>query len=327
MVTMQSWMFLSSFEKLRGTIMKNQTITTLMHMENMVLGIAFGTAVSVLKNEHIAGYKGTYNHIKLEDIEDGEPKDFPVKGNRFAQVSSDNFEKIPGAPVAYWVSEKMMEAFEKGVLLGTVADARQGLATADNNRFLREWYEIDADKIMFHAKSCEEAKESGKKWFPYNKGGEFRKWYGNNDFVVNWENDGYEIKHFADEKGKIRSYTRNPQYYFRECLSWSLVSSSVAAFRYKPNGNIFDVAGMSCFSDENLLYLLSLCNTKIAMEILSIIAPTINYQCGDIANIPVIDSVANRELIEEKTKENINVSTTDWDSFETSWDFKKHPLI
>ena len=221
----------------------------------------------------------------------------------------------------------MMEAFEKGVLLGTVADARQGLATADNNRFLREWYEIDVDKIMFHAKSCEEAKESGKKWFPYNKGGEFRKWYGNNDFVVNWENDGYEIKHFADEKGKIRSYTRNPQYYFRECLSWSLVSSSVAAFRYKPNGNIFDVAGMSCFSDENLLYLLSLCNTKIAMEILSIIAPTINYQCGDIANIPVIDSVANRELIEEKTKENINVSTTDWDSFETSWDFKKHPLI
>ena len=327
MVTMQSWMFLSSFEKLRGTIMKNQTITTLMHMENMVLGIAFGTAVSVLKNEHIAGYKGTYNHIKLEDIEDGEPKDFPIKGNRFAQVSSDNFEKIPGAPVAYWVSEKMMEAFEKGVLLGTVADARQGLATADNNRFLREWYEIDVDRIMFHAKSCEEAKESGKKWFPYNKGGEFRKWYGNNDFVVNWENDGYEIKHFADEKGKIRSYTRNPQYYFRECLSWSLVSSSVAAFRYKPNGNIFDVAGMSCFSDENLLYLLSLCNTNIAMEILSIIAPTINYQCGDIANIPVIDSVANREFIEEKTKENIDVSKTDWDSFETSWDFKKHPLI
>ena len=169
MVTMQSWMFLSSFEKLRGTIMKNQTITTLMHMENMVLGIAFGTAVSVLKNEHIAGYKGTYNHIKLEDIEDGEPKDFPVKGNRFAQVSSDNFEKIPGAPVAYWVSEKMMEAFEKGVLLGTVADARQGLATADNNRFLREWYEIDVDKIMFHAKSCEEAKESGKNGFRITK--------------------------------------------------------------------------------------------------------------------------------------------------------------
>ena len=333
MITMESWMFLSSFENLRKKVLNQTDITTMVHMPYLgkggtSLGINFGTAATVLCKQHIKGYIGTFDRISYyETDDDGVPFTFPVENEYYKKAKVDNFEKIPGAPVAYWVSEKMMEAFEKGVLLGTVADARQGLATADNNRFLREWYEIDVDKIMFHAKSCEEAKESGKKWFPYNKGGEFRKWYGNNDFVVNWENDGYEIKHFADEKGKIRSYTRNPQYYFRECLSWSLVSSSVAAFRYKPNGNIFDVAGMSCFSDENLLYLLSLCNTKIAMEILSIIAPTINYQCGDIANIPVIDSVANRELIEEKTKENINVSTKDWDSFETSWDFRRHPLI
>lgn len=327
------WMFIKSYESLRAYILKYKSITTLIQMEYSAFEEAtVPICTFVLRNAPIH-YTG--NYLRLSDFKGGmdvqrqkvlEAQKTEKCAYRFS-ARQDNFEKIPGAPVAYWVSEKMMEAFEKGVLLGTVADARQGLATADNNRFLREWYEIDVDKIMFHAKSCEEAKESGKKWFPYNKGGEFRKWYGNNDFVVNWENDGYEIKHFADEKGKIRSYTRNPQYYFRECLSWSLVSSSVAAFRYKPNGNIFDVAGMSCFSDENLLYLLSLCNTKIAMEILSIIAPTINYQCGDIANIPVIDRVANRELIEEKTKENINVSTTDWDSFETSWDFKKHPMI
>lgn len=327
------WMFIKSYESLRAYILKYKSITTLIQMEYSAFEEAtVPICTFVLRNAPIH-YTG--NYLRLSDFKGGmdvqrqkvlEAQETEKCAYRFS-ARQDNFEKIPGAPVAYWVSEKMMEAFEKGVLLGTVADARQGLATADNNRFLREWYEIDVDKIMFHAKSCEEAKESGKKWFPYNKGGEFRKWYGNNDFVVNWENDGYEIKHFADEKGKIRSYTRNPQYYFRECLSWSLVSSSVAAFRYKPNGNIFDVAGMSCFSDENLLYLLSLCNTKIAMEILSIIAPTINYQCGDIANIPVIDRVANRELIEEKTKENINVSTTDWDSFETSWDFKKHPMI
>ena len=327
------WMFIKSYESLRAYILKYKSITTLIQMEYSAFEEAtVPICTFVLRNAPIH-YTG--NYLRLSDFKGGmdvqrqkvlEAQETEKCAYRFS-ARQDNFEKIPGAPVAYWVSEKMMEAFEKGVLLGTVADARQGLATADNNRFLREWYEIDVDKIMFHAKSCEEAKESGKKWFPYNKGGEFRKWYGNNDFVVNWENDGYEIKHFADEKGKIRSYTRNPQYYFRECLSWSLVSSSVAAFRYKPNGNIFDVAGMSCFSDENLLYLLSLCNTKIAMEILSIIAPTINYQCGDIANIPVIDSVANRELIEEKTKENINVSTTDWDSFETSWDFRRHPLI
>lgn len=333
MITMESWMFLSSFENLRKKVLNQTDITTMVHMPYLgkggtSLGINFGTAATVLCKQHIKGYIGTFDRISYyETDDDGVPFTFPVENEYYKKAKVDNFEKIPGAPVAYWVSEKMMAAFEKGDSLGKIADARQGMATADNNRFLREWYEIDVDKIMFHAKSCEEAKESGKKWFPYNKGGEFRKWYGNNDFVVNWENDGYEIKHFVDEKGKIRSYTRNPQYYFRECLSWSLVSSSVAAFRYKPNGNIFDVAGMSCFSDENLLYLLSLCNTKIAMEILSIIAPTINYQCGDIANIPVIDSVANRELIEEKTKENINVSTKDWDSFETSWDFRRHPLI
>lgn len=329
-ITTSSWMFLSSFEKLRKYVFENASITSLVDFGTELFDgkVGHNPVVAWVCRDTKLNYKMTA--VRLVDYcysrRDEKEKEFFNDENRFS-ARQDNFEKIPGAPVAYWVSEKMMEAFEKGVLLGTVADARQGLATADNNRFLREWYEIDVDKIMFHAKSCEEAKESGKKWFPYNKGGEFRKWYGNNDFVVNWENDGYEIKHFADEKGKIRSYTRNPQYYFRECLSWSLVSSSVAAFRYKPNGNIFDVAGMSCFSDENLLYLLSLCNTKIAMEILSIIAPTINYQCGDIANIPVIDSVANRELIEEKTKENINVSKTDWDSFETSWDFKKHPLI
>lgn len=329
MITQHAWMFLSSFEKLRAKLMEIDTVN-MAHLGARAFeeigGEVVQTTAFVMQNRHVHGFKGMYARLIEPTTQDGKEEMFLDGQNRFS-ARQDNFEKIPGAPVAYWVSEKMMEAFEKGVLLGTVADARQGLATADNNRFLREWYEIDVDRIMFHAKSCAEAKESGKKWFPYNKGGEFRKWYGNNDFVVNWENDGYEIKHFVDEKGKLRSRPQNTQFYFRECLSWSLVSSSVAAFRYKPNGNIFDVAGMSCFSDENLLYLLSLCNTKIAMEILSIIAPTINYQCGDIANIPVIDSVANRELIEEKTKESINVSKTDWDSFETSWDFKKHPMI
>ena len=330
MINIPVWMFLTSYEKLRKDIIEKKTIVSMAHFGRGIFGSDFGTTSFVISNKHISGYLGSYRRLfekqgAVDSIEQKEKWYLERKGSFVAR--QDNFEKIPGIPVAYWVSEKMMAAFEKGDSLGKIADARQGMATADNNRFLREWYEIDVDKIMFHAKSCEEAKESGKKWFPYNKGGEFRKWYGNNDFVVNWENDGYEIKHFVDEKGKIRSYTRNPQYYFRECLSWPQISSSVAAFRYKPNGNIFDVNGMSCFSDGNLLYLLSLCNTNVAMEILNIIAPTISYQCGDIANIPVIDSEANRELIEEKTKENINVSKTDWDSFETSWDFKKHPLI
>ena len=233
--------------------MKNQTITTLMHMENMVLGIAFGTAVSVLKNEHIAGYKGTYNHIKLEDIEDGEPKDFPVKGNRFAQVSSDNFEKIPGAPVAYWVSEKLIETFEKGDMLKDIAAPKKGLDTADNERFIRCWHEINIEKACFFSNSHEEAKRSQKKWFPLNSGGNFRKWYGNFEKVINWENDGQEICNYP------KAYVRARNYYFREGLSWTKISSSKLGVRYAPRGFIFDSAGQTVFADkENEMYILGL---------------------------------------------------------------------
>ena len=240
MVTMQSWMFLSSFEKMRKNILQTKVISNLMHMENMVLGIAFGTAVSNFRNCMIKGYKGTYNQIKLSDIVNSEPAYFPVKENRFAQVSSDNFAKIPGAPVAYWVSENMNKAFEN-TLLADHAIPKQGVATADNNRYLRLWYECQYNNIFFNCHSHEESIESICKWYPYNKGGDFRKWYGNNDFVVNWHADGFELRN--DKKAVLR----NPNFYFKECASWSLISSSATAFRYKQSGFIFDVAGMSFF--------------------------------------------------------------------------------
>lgn len=237
MVTMQSWMFLSSFEKLRGTIMKNQTITTLMHMENMVLGIAFGTAVSVLKNEHIAGYKGTYNHIKLEDIEDGEPKDFPVKGNRFAQVSSDNFEKIPGAPVAYWVSENVRKCFEASEKIGTYASPRQGLATGNNEVFLKLWFEVNANDININACNYEMFEKSKKKYIPYNKGGAFRKWFAFLDCVIRFDKESYEIL------STTGNHLPSRELYFHEAISWSKVTSGSLSMRYVPTGSAFDVAG------------------------------------------------------------------------------------
>lgn len=265
MVTMQSWMFLSSFENLRVKLLNADNITNLMHMENMVMGIAFGTAVSIFRNSHIRGYKGTYNHIKLSNLIKDEhdndiPVSFPVMENRFAQVSTENFSKIPGMPVAYWVSENFVRAFENGRLLGEIASSKQGIATADNNRFLREWYEVNVEKILFDCSTHEESKTSPAKWYPYNKGGEFRKWYGNNDYVVNWQYDGAELRNFK------KSVIRNPNFYFMPCFSWSLISSSVAAFRYKPKGHIFDVAGMSCFSNDKLHYLLALCNSSCAMN-------------------------------------------------------------
>ena len=330
MVTMQSWMFLSSFENLRVKLLNVNNITNLMHMENMVMGIAFGTAVSIFRNSHIKGYKGTYNHIKLsnliKDEQDNDiPAAFPVMENRFAQVSTENFSKIPGMPVAYWVSEQLNEVFVLGTCLGNIAKPRQGMATTNNNLFLRLWYEIDSNKMYLHAHNRTEALNAHKKWYPYNKGGEYRKWYGNNDYLVNWEADGRDIKRYLI--GKNPNIPRGESLYFNKCFSWSLISSSLPAFRFKDYGNIFDIAGMSCFSDNHLYYLLGLCNSLVALRMLTILAPTINFQAGDIANISVIVDNEKESQINDLVQDNISVSKEDWDSFEVSWDFGKHPLV
>ena len=327
MITMESWMFLSSFEKLRTSLLKETSIVSMVHMPYLgkggtSLGINFGTAATVLSKAHTNGYVAAFDRISYYETDDeGVPFSFPVENEYYKHTNTDNFSKIPGAPVAYWVSERLIDNFEKGVSLGKIADSKQGIATADNNRFLRLWSEIKFENILLHCKNHKEALLSDARWYPYNKGGDFRKWYGNNDYVVNWKQDGYELRHFC------KAVIRNPDYYFRECFSWSLVSSSVAAFRYKPIGHIFDVAGMSCFSEENLLYLLALCNTYVVMSILTILAPTINYQCGDIANIPVLQNEGKKAQIETLVKSNIVMSKIDWDMRETSWDFKKHPMI
>ena len=326
MVTMQSWMFLSSFEKMREKILRTKSITNLMHMENMVMGIAFGTAVTIFRNDHITGYKGTYNQIKLQDIENGEPKTFPVPENRFAQTSTDNFSKIPGYPVAYWVSKGLLSAFATGKSLGDIALARNGMKTGENGRFVRLWWEVIFQGFNPTACDWKEASSSGAKWFPYNKGGEFRKWYGNNDCVVNWQNEGDEIfNHAKADKRNVQDYPLELK--FKPSASWSLVTSGQPAFRYKEN-NLSDIAGMSFFTEkQELLILLGFCNSKIALEILRILAPTINFQAGDIGRLPIVDYGVVTETIRGLVSSNIDESTTDWDSSEVSWDFKRHPLV
>lgn len=329
MVTMQSWMFLSSFEKMRVNILNTRNITNLLHMENMVMGIAFGTAVTVFRNGHVQGYKGTYNQIKLCDIVNNKPKYFPVLDNRFSQVATDNFSKIPGSPVAYWVSEEIIKDFEAGERLGNISKPRQGMATTNNNRFLRLWYEVRINNIGFNLTSIEDTVRD-EKWYPYNKGGEFRKWYGNNDYVVNFKNKGKEVCDYIDQTSSVNSKGRviNREHYFHECISWSLVSSGNIAFRYKPQGFIFDVAGMSCFADHDLLlYLLGLNNTKVVRSLMGTLAPTINFQAGDIANIPVRFDEKKKRDINEIVIDNIRIEQEEWDSYETSWDFKAHPLL
>lgn len=330
MVTMQSWMFLSSFEKMRENILENYTINNLMHMENMVLGIAFGTAVTNIRNRRLENYRGTYHQIKLEDIVDGIPTEFPAMKNRFAQTSQSNFSKIPGSPVAYWASSNMLADFEKGLSTEKLVSVKQGLATGDNNRFLRFWYEVDPQKCKYDSANADELLKSGKKWVPYNKGGKRRNWYGNYDYLVNWENDGFEIKHFVDNHGKLRSRPQNTDSYFKDAITWGLITSGGFSIRYRTTGGIHDVSGMSAFYTGkcNLMYLLAILSTPVANYVFKMLNPTINLQVGDFKKIPVLMVQENQQAgIISRAQECVLLSKNDWDSFETSWDFQKHPLI
>lgn len=328
MITQHAWMFLSSFEKLRAKIQKLD-IVNMAHLGARAFeeigGEVVQTTSFILANKHVDGYKGTYCRLVEPTTQQGKEEVFLAKENRYV-ACSDNFAKIPGAPVAYWVSENVIKTFEYDKI-GDVAKPRQGLATGCNDIFLRYWDEVDRNKINFAAISIKNAVESAKKWFPYNKGGDYRKWYGNNEFIVNWEQDGNLIRNFKNEQGKLRSRPQNTDYYFKESFSWSLITSGGISFRYKPKGFIFDVAGMSCFTDKNLEYFLALCNTPVVDAYMKIIAPTINYQAGDIAKIPVIYKQECNEQVTALVKENISFSKSDWDAFETSWNFTKHPLV
>lgn len=236
------------------------------------------------------------------------------------------YEAIPGNAIIYWLSAAVISVFERGTRLSEIAAPKQGLATGKNERFVRYWFEIGIANAFFDATDSIQAMYTGKKWFPYNKGGMFRKWYGNNDCVVNWEGNGREICNYKDEDGKLLSRPQNTNYYFFESITWSKVASGPIAFRFKPNGHIFDVAGCSIFCNhKDLIYLLGVVNSNVIMMLIKAIAPTLNYEVGQVASIPII--FRNDDRITSTVNENIISSKSEWDSFEESWDFRKHPLI
>ena len=320
MVTMQSWMFLSSFEKMRTKLLRTKNITNLMHMENMVMGIAFGTAVTVMQNAHINAYKGTYNQIKLQDIENGVPKEFPVSGNRFAQVSTDNFSKIPGSPVAYWVSEAVYHAYTLYPALGDIAAPRKGNSTSDNNRFLRLWHEIDIDTINFGCEKITREISLIRRWFPYNKGGGYRKWYGFNDYVIDWYDDAAAIR--SIKTAVIANY----QYLMEPGLTWSTLTSGNFSIRKFGKGFIFDNGGCCIFNlAEKSSFILGLLNSNVFKYIFGQLNPTLNFQSGEVAKFPIIYNESAE--INALVNRNVSLSIEEYNSFETSWDFKKNPLI
>ena len=328
MITQHAWMFLSSFEKLRTKLLAVD-IVNMAHLGARAFeeigGEVVQTSSFVIRKSHIADYKGEYCRLIEPTSQQGKEDMFLAGENRYAADQS-NFSKIPGSPVAYWVSKGLLSVFATGKSLGDIALARNGMKTGENGRFVRLWWEVILQGFNPTACDWKEASSSGAKWFPYNKGGEFRKWYGNNDCVVNWQNEGDEIfNHAKADKRNVQDYPLELK--FKPSASWSLVTSGQPAFRYKEN-NLSDIAGMSFFTEkQELLILLGFCNSKIALEILRILAPTINFQAGDIGRLPIVDYGVETETIRGLVSSNIDESTTDWDSSEVSWDFKRHPLV
>ncbi|MHB9338320.1 BREX-1 system adenine-specific DNA-methyltransferase PglX, partial [Fusobacterium pseudoperiodonticum] len=325
MITMQSWMFLSSYETFRKNIIEKTEIKSLNHLGTRAFSEIGGEVVSTVawvSQKKSPKNDGTYLRLVDYNNADLKEEEFFNKANYF-QAKQKDFEKIPGSPIAYWVSDKVREIFEKNKKLGEVGEAKQGLATADNNRFLRLWNEVSFSKIGYNISNSQEALESKKKWFPFNKGGEFRKWYGNQEYLVNWENDGYEIKNFYDEKGKLRSRPQNTEYYFKESVTCSAISSSQNSIRYCPSGNIFDVNLRVYFleTDKNLK-LLSILNSKIFHKFGEILSPTLALNANDLDRIPII---FNDDI--KLVQQNIDISKEEWDSRETSWDFEKLSLV
>lgn len=335
MITQHAWMFLSSFEKLRAKLQLIDTVN-MAHLGargfDEIGGEVVQTTSFVMRSSHTKGYKGTYCRLIDGDSEKAKADMFVSGENRYV-AEQDNFSKIPGSPVAYWVSTNLYDIFNN-MLVKDCAFVGIGMRTGDNDRFLRYWFEVDRNKECFDAENAEMAIQSKKKWFSYNKGGERRRWYGNNEYIVNWENNGQEIKdntrlHYPQLGDNLGWKISNENQYFKPLLTWTFISSSgFGGVRYKTAGFICDVQGSMIVADNNrLMYLAGILCSKIATYILNITNPTMSIQVKDIANLPAIIESDKEFNVQQFVEDNIHKEKSDWDSFETSWDFKRHPLV
>lgn len=336
MINIPVWMFLSSYEKLREKLFSLNTLSSMVHLGRGVFGSDFGTTSFIFTKHISGGFKGSYRRLfekqgAVDSVETKEKWFFEGKGSFNANQA--DFSKIPGMPVAYWVSENFIKSFQ----YTTIEDfgfAGIGMRTGDNERFLRFWHEVDKNNIIIGCKSAEEQIASNKKWVPYNKGGEFRRWYGNNDYVVNWYNNGEEIKEntrkvYPQLGENLGWKISNEQYYFKRGITWSGVTSSKCSYRAYPTGFIFDSGanGLFVYDERNYCYVLGCLNNSISLYILSVINPTINTGAGTVRKIPLLFNEYYKNEIDSLVQQNIDLSKSDWDSFETSWDFKTHPLL
>ncbi|NOJ66445.1 BREX-1 system adenine-specific DNA-methyltransferase PglX [Acinetobacter indicus] len=335
MVTMQSWMFLSSYEAMREKLLSNNSLVSLIQLPYdgkgpTAMGISFGISVSILQKNKINGLIGDFDCFRYFELtEDGIPKQFPSLNERNVKTKPDEFKKIPGSPIAYWVSGKLINIFSNELFVRDLAPVKQGLATSDNERFLRLWHEPSGDKINFQCKDINETIGYEYKWYPHNKGGEFRRWYGNNNYIVNWQNNGEELWDFTSklkQGSNVRLKSRN--YYFRASATWSDITSGMTSGRFIPQGFIFDTTGPSIFDDQKygLYFYVGLLNTKLCNVLVDLMNPTLHFTLKDANNFP-LPLNADIEVIREVVKKLIYISKNDWDSYETSWDFTQNPII
>jgi len=332
-MTPNVWMFIKSYEKLRGYIINSKSIDSLVQMAKGAFykEATVDVCTFVLKNGksiqkslyfRLTDFKGDMDVQKEKVLEALKEKSCDY----FYETDEQNFSKITGSPIAYWVSEKVFNIFESYKKLKDICAVKNGMSTTDNNRFLRYWYECTYTNIGFNFTHAIDAQASQKRWFPYNKGGEYRKWYGNSILVVNWQHDGKEIKKAAEGASGGRIVSQD--YYFLRSISWSKVTAGHFVLRYYPEGFLFDVAGPSIFADrETQLYILALMNSNIKYPLLEELYPTINYEMGQVASTPLIINRNQKSNVTILSEQNINLSKADWDSFETSWDFDKHPFV
>ena len=325
MITQHSWMFLSSFEKLRKKLCEVDIIN-MAHLGPRAFeeigGEVVQTTAFVLNKLAVCGYKGAYCRLIEPTTQQGKEELYLSGSNRY-EANQENFSKIPGSPIAYWVSENILKSYANNSM-DEIAKPRHGLATSNNERFLRIWHEVNILKTSIIVKN-----DYTKKWYPINKGGAYRKWYGNLDWIINYENDGKELKEFAISIYKCSTRTiQNTQFYFKESLTWSALTSGVFSVRWSEKGSLFGSGGYCAFVDEKLkYYILGLMNNKVNNIFIGIVSPTLNYEVGHIKTIPVCIVENKRYIIDKVVANNIQLSRSDWDSFETSWDFQKHPMI
>lgn len=335
MVTMQSWMFLSSYEAMREKLLGNKTLNTMAHLGarafSEISGEVVQTTAFVFHGDYFSGYKPAFFRL-VDGNEEQKQTDLRLGQNSFDSTVQDDFKQIPGSPVAYWLKKPAIEVFSKNKMLGSVCKPRVGMRTGDNARFLRLWYEVSLEKSNFCANDQNDAQASTSKWFPFLKGGDYRKWYGNLEWVVNWERDGIEIK-----ENTLMNYPQlsidklgwkisNESFYFKAGITWTAVSSAFFGVRYFDEGCIFGTGGSCIFPEQEQTYKLgALLISNVASFFMNAVNPTLNINIEDVAAIPVLPEelpkiTCNAEIC-------INHSKTDWNNYETSWDFTEPPLI